>query len=554
MRIHARLFLGFAVVLVLAGIVALQGIKWISDARQLVVQLYDEPFMAVSHSRAAEASFAEAQVMMQLALLGQGSDPPFDPDVLQSKMGEVLVDLTIVRERIGGGERERLVQHAEQLANDWLRSGLLILRHDGIAVTELPIPRVVLGKAKEITAALDQVVEAASAYGYEFRATSEFAVSRSRITLTLLAGATILAGVLIAFMTARSFTQPIFQAMRISEKIAQGDLSETIQHKRTDEFGRLLSSLATMQTALKQDQEFRGETEMKSRDHLTLEIERREALEDEVSRLRLAIEDVQREVGQTTEVLATTAGTLSTIAGEADSQMVAAAGAATQTSQNVTTVAAAVEELSRSLDFVFKQITDADGAVANASETAREAVTTIEPLAEAAKYIGDVVDLIQQITGQTNLLALNATIEAARAGVAGRGFAVVAAEVKAMATQTEKATQEINAKISDVKQAIDPSLRAIRGIAEVMANVRKVTSEVLHAIEQQATATMEISDNVRGTASTTEQMAHNISSTASTVSGTKSSAAELIAASGRLSVQAQMLQKSVDRFLHNVAA
>jgi methyl-accepting chemotaxis protein len=293
---------------------------------------------------------------------------------------------------------------------------------------------------------------------------------------------------------------------------------------------------------------------MKSRDHLTLEIERREALEDEVSRLRLAIEDVQREVGQTTEVLATTAGTLSTIAGEADSQMVAAAGAATQTSQNVTTVAAAVEELSRSLDFVFKQITDADGAVANASETAREAVTTIEPLAEAAKYIGDVVDLIQQITGQTNLLALNATIEAARAGVAGRGFAVVAAEVKAMATQTEKATQEINAKISDVKQAIDPSLRAIRGIAEVMANVRKVTSEVLHAIEQQARATMEISDNVRGTASTTEQMAHNISSTASTVSGTKSSAAELIAASGRLSVQAQMLQKSVDRFLHNVAA
>jgi methyl-accepting chemotaxis protein len=405
-----------------------------------------------------------------------------------------------------------------------------------------------------VATALDEVQEAASAYGFEFRTAAQTTVDHSRMTLIMLASVMFLVAVLIALLTARSFTQPVMQAMRISERIARGDLSEDIDQTRTDEFGRLIASLATMQAALKTDQEFRRDTETKNQYDLSLEVQRRQALEDEVSRLRLAIEDIQREVGQTTEVLSTTARTLSVIAGDADRQIVAAANAASQTSHRVTTVAGAVEELSRSLDFVFKQITDADSAVGSASATAGGAVTTIEPLAEAAKYIGSVVDLIQQITQQTNLLALNATIEAARAGAAGRGFAVVAAEVKAMATQTEKATQEINDKIFDVMQAIDPSLQAIRQIAEVMTDVRRVTSEVLHAIEQQARATMEISDNVRGAASATEQMAHNVSNTASTVSGTKDSAAELIAASEHLSSQAQRLQKSVDQFLHNVAA
>jgi len=550
MRIHTRLFLGFAIVLALAGIVALQSMRWISEAKQLVVDLYDQPFMAVSHARAAEARFAEARAMMEIALF----DGAFDPNALQAKMGDVLVNLDIVKERIGGGQRERLVERAEQAVHEWLRSGLKILRNDGRPVTELPIPQDVLAKADAIAVALDQVQEAASAYGFEFRTTAQSTVDRSRVTLILLASVTFLAAVLIALATARSFTQPIMQAMRISERVARGDLSEDIDQTRTDEFGRLIASLATMQAALKTDQEFRRDTETKNQYDLSLEVERREALEGEVSRLRLAIEDIQREVGQTTEVLSTTARTLSVIAGDADRQIVAAANAASQTSHRVTTVAGAVEELSRSLDFVFKQITDADSAVVSASETAGEAVTTIEPLAEAAKYIGSVVDLIQQITQQTNLLALNATIEAARAGAAGRGFAVVAAEVKAMATQTEKATQEINDKISDVMLAIDPALQAIRQIAAVMTDVRKVTSEVLHAIEQQARATVEISDNVRGAASATEQMAHNVSSTASTVSGTKDSATELIAASEHLSSQAQRLQKSVDQFLHNVAA
>jgi methyl-accepting chemotaxis protein len=550
MRIHTRLFLGFAIVLALAGIVALQSMRWISEAKQLVVDLYDQPFMAVSHARAAEARFAEARAMMEIALF----DGAFDPNALQSKIGDVLVNLDIVKERIGGGARERLVDHAEQLTHEWLRSGLKILRNDGRPVTELPIPQDVLARAEAIAVALDQVQEAASAYGFEFRTAAQTTVDHSRMTLILLASVTFLAAVLIALLTARSFTQPIMQAMRISERIARGDLSEEIDQTRTDEFGRLIASLATMQTSLKTDRDFRRDTEMQGQYDLALEVQRRQALEGEVSRLRLAIEDIQREVGQTTEVLSTTAHTLSVIAGDADRQIVAAADAASQTSHRVTTVAGAVEELSRSLDFVFKQITEADSAVGSASATAGGAVTTIEPLAEAAKYIGSVVDLIQQITQQTNLLALNATIEAARAGAAGRGFAVVAAEVKAMATQTERATQEINDKIFDVMQAIDPSLQAIRQIAEVMTDVRKVTAEVLHAIEQQARATMEISDNVRGAALATEQMAHNVSSTASTVSGTKDSAAELIAASEHLSSQAQRLQKSVDQFLHNVAA
>lgn len=555
MKIGTRLLGGFGVVLLLAGVLAVQGIVALSSAKDLIVTLYDEPFMAVSHARSAQTGFNQARAGLEKSLLLQEADARSPLKKLENAMHNVFSDLSVVQERMrnAGTPAADRINRATQAAREWLSTGFMILGPPA-AVGNLPTSEAVMAKADEVSKALDEVVEAASAYGFAFRTAANSAVAWSRILLIVIAVITTFAGLLISFGTARSFTRPIHDAVRVSERIAAGDFSEDVKVARRDEFGRLLASLAAMQAALQRDTEFRYESDQQKQQGLALEIKRRESLENEVSRFRDAIDRVQREVNETTQLLDTTAHTLSSIAGQADQKIKEAAGAADDTSAKASVVAHAAEDLSGSFQAVCEKITTTSSAVANANQTAVAAVSTIQGLSEAAKHIENIVDVIQRITAQTNLLALNATIEAARAGEAGRGFSVVATEVKALAMQTGTAAKEISSKILFVANAIAPALEAIKTISSVMSNVHGLTLEMSGTIAQQTLATTEISKNVKGAASATEFVANSISGTAAAVNATRNSASELIAGSERLSAQAQLLRNSVDQFLRNVAA
>ena len=187
-------------------------------------------------------------------------------------------------------------------------------------------------------------------------------------------------------------------------------------------------------------------------------------------------------------------------------------------------------------------------AVAQAGKT-HDRVTE---LSEAAKRIGDVVELINTIAGQTNLLALNATIEAARAGEAGRGFAVVAKEVKALAEQTAKATEEIARQIDDIQNATHDSVSAIEEIGVTIGRISEISSTIASAVEEQGAATQEVARNVQQAAQGTQQVASNITDVQRGADATGAASSQVLMFAQSLSQESSRLKSEVGRFLQMV--
>jgi methyl-accepting chemotaxis protein len=216
------------------------------------------------------------------------------------------------------------------------------------------------------------------------------------------------------------------------------------------------------------------------------------------------------------------------------------AAAAEQTNQQSSTVSAATEELSASVSEIARQITEANNVIGTAVAGARKSEQMVADLVGAADKIGAVTQMINDIASQTNLLALNATIEAARAGEAGKGFAVVASEVKSLATQTGKATEEIEAQIKGIQESSQTTARAIREIADIVTKVSEISTSISGAVEEQSAATREVSANIHGVTQAAED--------------TGRSSTTVLNVSQELAGQATGLEQRVDQFLVTVRA
>jgi methyl-accepting chemotaxis protein len=217
-------------------------------------------------------------------------------------------------------------------------------------------------------------------------------------------------------------------------------------------------------------------------------------------------------------------------------------------------VAAAADELGNSIREISEQAVQAKDIVARASEMALSANQRISQLSDSAQQIGNVVRLIRDIAEQTNLLALNATIEAARAGSAGRGFAVVASEVKALATETAKATEDISAQIGAIQVFTIEAVGAIRSISDVMGDVSQFAVGIAAAVEEQSAATQEIACNIQEAANGANELAGGMTNVTGAIRETNCSATAVLGASKALIAQASELEVAVDAFLKDVAA
>lgn len=551
MSIRYKIFGAFSVVVLLACGIAFYGIHAIGSSGDLVVRLYDGPLMGINHARSAHAAFHEAHLILQRSLVAGSSDTAaakFEKLVRGS-----FEDLNVVRERVPAASVTAAREKVEKQLKDWSSAALMILKSSS-GVTELPTTFSLSAQGDRLTASLDDLVELVAAYGFEYRTAAEGSVDAARATMLAVATGTVLIGLIIAFAFSYSMGRPISAAMHIAERVAAGNFTDEIAVRRRDELGRLLSSLAVMQSSLKARAD--GDLAMlAAKDQSNAaQVERRQRVEAEIEAFRSTFSTVLSNTDRMTAELTDTAQSLASAARVAGEQSNEAASTAAGTSTNVQTVATAASQFGASVQAITAQLADATTIVQRASHMAEAANGTIGRLATAAKEIDEVVGFIRTIAEQTNLLALNATIEAARAGEAGRGFAVVASEVKALATQTAKATEEISSQITEVQAATREAVDNVGAIATVIGDIDSFTGRIAAAVGQQSAAASEISSSIGQAAAGTAVVARSIAGTAAATDNANRSADTVLATAHDLSSQATQLRASVDRFLSNVAA
>jgi methyl-accepting chemotaxis protein len=377
-------------------------------------------------------------------------------------------------------------------------------------------------------------------------------LGRNRMLLMIVAAVSLLvAGAIGVFYVQRRLVRRLTSVGDAMRRLSSGDTDTTVPAAADrDEIGEMARSLEVFRAGEieRRDMAARQEAEQAA------QRARASGIEQMIGDFRATVTAVIAAVTDNVARMETTARTLSSIASEADSQARAASASSDNTSSNVQSVAGATEELGASIREISQQATQANSVVGKAAEIAKNADQLVGQLSSGASRIGDVVKLIRAIAEQTNLLALNATIEAARAGEAGRGFAVVASEVKTLASQTAKATEEISSQIGAIQGSTAEAVEAIRQIGGVMGDISRFTSSIAASVEEQSASTQEIGRNVQQAAAGANELAGNMTNVTEAIEETNKSAAHVLDASSALSTQAGTLQQAVDEFLDRVAA
>ncbi len=346
--------------------------------------------------------------------------------------------------------------------------------------------------------------------------------------------------------------RPIARMTAAMERLARHDLAVPVPGiGRRDEIGAMAGAVQVFKESMQRARALEEETALA---RASAEEQRRVGMRQMADAFEAAVGGIVGRVSTSANELQATAEVMTATARETAAQSTTVAAAAEQASSNVGTVAAAAEELGASVQEIGRQVDGsarlARAAVAEAGQTADQ----VRTLTEATARIGDVVGLIASIASQTNLLALNATIEAARAGAAGRGFAVVAAEVKELAGQTARATQEITSQIAAIQASTGLAAGAIGGITARIEEISTVATSIAAAVEEQGAATQEIVRNVSQAAAGTGEVTSTIAGVAGAAEETGAAAGQVLTAASALTRQSEHLAAEVAQFLATVRA
>ena len=553
MNIPSKLLTGFAVLIaltVIAGLSALVSINRVSD---LATEMYDYPLMSTSFARSALSNFIKMnRTISQTVAARDAVDADEQIEVIDELAELVLEDIEIVEERMLGDAGQAVVAEVYELLENWQTSWEELSE-------EIVAGSITLSELDErqgehlgsIEAKIDTLVELSATEGFDYQqeviATSDtiFAVQIGAIIIS------ILVGVAATLLLSREIAKPLVAMAKLMKRLADGDLEVSVPTgKRGDEIGDIGKAIQVLLDNAKEAEKVAGERRQAR--------EIKKTRERRIDELTKAFESqaavTVNGLAKSAEQLHDTANSLVATAEQTTEQATNVERASGEASTNVNTVAAATEELSNSINEINCQVSESAQKARDAVTQANNTNKTVQGLVTASQKIGEVVNLISDIAEQTNLLALNATIEAARAGDAGKGFAVVAAEVKNLASQTGKATEEIAAQISSVQEVTADTVADIETIGKAIDELSQISATIAAAVEEQGTATAEISRSVQQASVGTSEVSQNISGVTQASGDTRTSADRLVSAAGELAQHSESLQNDINNFINGVRA
>ncbi len=383
--------------------------------------------------------------------------------------------------------------------------------------------------------------------------TRTYAESHRRLIMfNTLAGLGFILSCLFALLIARGIVRPIRRLTERMRRLVTGDTQSPVPAiDRPDEIGEMARSVLIFPQQAQALEQLAAE---EARQFDESEMARRQTMLKMADSLDQRIQTIVSSIDTGVKTLHTAASNLSANADRTQQQSGVVASATEQASGNVEAVSASGAQLSASIGEISRQVTQSAETVRAASNEAMDAKHKISGLAQSVVKIGEVINLINHIASQTNLLALNATIESARAGEAGKGFAVVAHEVKNLAGQTERATDDIASQIGAIQAETQTAVTAIENIAQTIAHIDELSAAIASAVEEQNAATAEIARNVERASVGTRQVVENISDVTKAANETGTMAQTVSGSADSLVRQMETLQATVDSFLVIVRA
>ncbi len=419
------------------------------------------------------------------------------------------------------------------------KAGVDVVAKNSVLATEF---------AKEVSG-LGQRSEVAAAGAVQ---ASQAEIGRGRVVLITIALASLLAALLIGwFYVGRGVVRRLVGLQTNMKAIAAGDLAVEVATKGSDEIAAMGEALQVFKDNMAESNRLRAE---RIEGEKRASAQRRSEMSQLADEFHAAVGEIVQTVSSASTELEASARTLTSTAAETQQLSAMVETASGDASRNVDSVAAATEEMTASIAEINRQVQESNRIASDAVHQAEMTDGRINELSKAATRIGDVINLITSIAEQTNLLALNATIEAARAGESGKGFAVVAQEVKSLATQTSKATNEISSQIAGMQVATQESVGAIKQISATIGRISEIASVIADSVGQQGNAIQEIVRSVQGAAKSTSEVAGNISEVNKGANETSSASSQVLSSAQSLSGESNRLKLEVDRFLETVRA
>jgi len=539
LRIKTRLLAGFLamglIILVLNGL----GIVTKNISTESVVTMKRQSANALSTERMAK-QLVLARIKV-ITAMQSGEDrawtEAFDA-LTQTRERQAALKGSIVnpQRRAKAEEIERLTQEYETQVK---------ALHEGRTAGASSAAQAIQEQGARINDLCDDLTRMIGESSAKATASAQDSIEQASIVGQIIGAVSLILAVLLAMLISRSIARPVQTLTRVMTELAEGRTeSEIPQTRRQDEIGEMAQAVEVFRRHAIENQALRAEQELRQRQ---AEEDRRAALQDMAENIEAKTRTVVGHVAEESARVRDTARLMAAGASrvEKNSQLVAAA--AEQSLAVAQTVAGAAEELSASIREIASQVEQARRVVGTAVSAAGNASDAVTGLTEAMTAIDQVVQLIADIASQTNLLALNATIEAARAGEAGKGFAVVAHEVKLLATQTARQTQEISERISTVKDLAGRVDAAIRGTADSIRGVETIAGSVATAVEEQDAATREISRNVEQSAHAAREVSDRIVEVADEAQSTGAQSGRVTEMLDGMAVQVSELEHVLNR-------